>query len=62
MGLDGHTRMLHQVMTEERFPAPWGPVDRGRDRHLHHDRAEGESPRPALSGAHKGKQSSAIGR
>ncbi|MCA6104560.1 terpene synthase family protein [Bradyrhizobium australafricanum] len=24
--LAGHTRMLHRVMAEERFPAPWGPL------------------------------------
>ncbi|MEI9413443.1 terpene synthase family protein [Mesorhizobium sp. Cs1321R2N1] len=24
--LAGHTRMLHRVLAEERFPAPWGPL------------------------------------
>ncbi|PCK77789.1 terpene synthase family protein [Rhizobium sophoriradicis] len=24
--LAGHARMLHRVMAEERFPAPWGPL------------------------------------
>ncbi|MER8530048.1 hypothetical protein [Mesorhizobium sp. M1272] len=24
--LAGHTRMLHRMMAEERFPAPWGPL------------------------------------
>ncbi|MHC2687558.1 hypothetical protein ACVME9_000049 [Bradyrhizobium liaoningense] len=33
--LAGHTRMLHRVMAEERFPAPWGTIDRGHGCHSH---------------------------